>query len=247
MTAQNARVVALASGKGGVGKSTLSVGLGTAAAKAGKQVLLVEFDAGLRGIDIMLGLTDQIVYDLGDLMEGRCNISSAILECPFCPGFFAIVAPAQMTPMALQDVELLVSGLRPHFDLILLDMPAGLGFSVQASQAVADNLLVVVTPDPVCIRDGNTLVQGLTRAGFDRHRLIINRVSRKLLRKQIVQDLDEVIDGVGSQLIGVVPEDPEAQLAAAAGAPMNDKSEIMQVCAAIIRRISGDYVPLILC
>ena len=135
MTARKSQVAAIVSGKGGVGKSTLAVGLGTAASQLGKQVLVVEFDAGLRGIDIMLGLTG-IVYDLGDLLEGRCSISSAILEAPSTPGLFAIAAPASLIgPMELSDIQLLVSGLRPYFDLILLDMPAGLGFSVRASRA----------------------------------------------------------------------------------------------------------------
>lgn len=247
MAAKRAHVVAIASGKGGVGKSTLAVGLGTAAALAGKQVLVVEFDAGLRGIDIMLGLTDQIVYDLGDLLEGRCNISSAILESPFLTGLFAVVAPASLTgPLALSDVELLIAGLRPHFDLILLDMPAGLGFSVQATKIAADSLLIVATPDPICIRDGGLLVQSLSEAGFSNHRLVINRVSRRMMKRQVVRDLDEVIDGVSSQLIGVVPEDDEAQLAMASGRMMDRKSEILRVCAAIVRRLFGEYVPLLI-
>jgi len=207
----------------------------------------MEFDAGLRGIDIMLGLTDQIVYDLGDLLEGRCSISSAILEAPLLSGLFAIVAPASLTgPMALADTELLITGLRPHFDLILLDMPAGLGFSVRATKAVADSLLIVATPDPVCVRDGGLLVQSLTEAGFANHRLIINRVSRRMMKRQIVRDLDEVIDGVGSQLIGVVPEDDEAQLAMASGGLLDSKSEISRVCTAVIRRLFGEYVPMLI-
>ena len=246
MTARKSQVAAIVSGKGGVGKSTLAVGLGTAASQLGKQVLVVEFDAGLRGIDIMLGLTG-IVYDLGDLLEGRCCISSAILEAPSTPGLFAIAAPASLIgPMELSDIQLLVSGLRPYFDLILLDMPAGLGFSVRASRAAADMVLVAATPDPVCIRDGGQLVQSLTEAGCSQHRLIINRVCRKLLRRQIVQDLDEVIDGVGSQLIGVVPEDREIQLAAASGKPLSARSEIQQVCSAIVRRMDGEYIPLLI-
>lgn len=246
MAARRAQVAAIASGKGGVGKSTLAVGLGTAAALSGKQVLVMEFDAGLRGIDIMMGLTG-IVYDLGDLLEGRCNISSAIMESPEIPGLFAIAAPASLTGhMELEDIRLLVDGLRPHFDLILLDMPAGLGLSVRASCVAADLVLVVATPDPVCIRDGGKLVQSFVEAGFENHRLVINRVSKNLMRRQIVRDLDEVIDGVGSQLIGVVPEDHETQLASASGRPVDAKSEMRKVCSAIVRRMSGEYVPLLI-
>ncbi|MBR6789402.1 MAG: AAA family ATPase [Oscillospiraceae bacterium] len=92
MAAKRAQVAAIASGKGGVGKSTLAVGLGTAAALSGRRALIVEFDAGLRGVDIMLGLSG-IVYDLGDLLEGRCNISSAIMEAPAVPGLLSLQPP----------------------------------------------------------------------------------------------------------------------------------------------------------
>lgn len=245
MAAKKAQVAAIASGKGGVGKSTLAVGLGTAAALAGKQTLIMEFDAGLRGVDIMLGLSG-IVYDLGDLLEGRCNISNAILESPAVPGLFVIAAPSSMTGrMEMEDIRLLVDGLRPHFDLILLDMPAGLGLSVRAVCAAADFALIVATPDPVCIRDGGKLVQSLTENGFENHRLIINRVSRTLLKRQIVRDLDDVIDGVGSQLIGVIPEDHETQLALAAGRPSEPRGDMRKVCSAIVKRMAGEYIPLI--
>ena len=245
MAAKRAQVAAIASGKGGVGKSTLAVGLGTAAAFAGKQVLIVEFDAGLRGVDIMLGLTG-IVYDLGDLLEGRCNISNAIMESPVVSGLFVIAAPSSLTGhMELEDIRLLIDGLRHHFDLILLDMPAGLGLSVRATCAAADIALIVATPDPVCIRDGGKVVQSFAESDFDNHRLVINRVSRSLLKRQIIHDLDEVIDGVGSQLIGVVPEDHEIQLASAAGRPAGPKSDMRKVCSAIVKRMAGEYIPLI--
>ncbi|MCI8600898.1 MAG: septum site-determining protein MinD [Oscillospiraceae bacterium] len=247
MSAHQAHVAAIASGKGGAGKTTLAVGLGTAAALAGRQVLAVEFDAGLRGMDLMLGL-DRVVYDLGDLLEGRCSISSALLAAPGRPGFFVIAAPASLTGrMSLADIRLLINGLRPYFDLILLDMPAGLGFSVEAGLAAADSLLAVVTPDPVCVRSGGVLVGRFAAAGFSRHRLVINRVDSRQIRRQAIKDLDEVIDGVGSQLIGVVPEDGGVQLAAAAGMPVGCESGMVKVCGAIVRRMAGEYVPLLVC
>ena len=211
MAARRAKVIAITSGKGGVGKSTLTVSLGIAAASSGKRVLLIEMDVGLRGMDIMLGLNN-VVYDLGDLLEGRCNISSAIVPSPNIPELYAIVAPVLMGQIVLQDIQLLVEGLRAYFDLIFLDMPAGLGLGIRATCAVSDLALIISTPDPVCIRDGNQVVRELAARGFTSHRLIINRVNRRFIRRRVVQNLDEVIDGVGSQLIGVIPEDPEVTL-----------------------------------
>jgi len=246
MPVRKAKVVAVTSGKGGVGKSTMTVSLGFAAAASGKRVLLIELDAGLRGMDIMLGISDRIVYDLGDLMEGRCNISSAITPSPNRSGLYAIVAPVSASgPILVQDMHLLIDGLRPHFDLIFLDMPAGLGRSVRLTCEVADMALVIATPDPVCVRDGNQVVRELAARGFTSHRLLINRVSRKFIRRQVVRDLDEVIDGVGSQLIGVVPEDPEMTLFSAHGRMPEAGGELQRVCSAIVKRIGGEYQPLI--
>jgi septum site-determining protein MinD len=193
----------------------------------------------------MLGLSD-IVYDLGDLLEGRCSISSAILPSPNVVGLYAIVAPVSLTgPISMQDMRLLIDGLRGYFDLVILDMPAGLGTGVQIACAVSDLALVVTTPDPVCVRDGNQVVREMLAGGFTAHRLIINRVNKRMMRRQVIRDLDEVIDGVGSQLIGVVPEDPEVALFSSHGRLPDPKGELQQVCRAMIARINGQYVPLI--
>ncbi|MEG2597112.1 MAG: AAA family ATPase, partial [Oscillospiraceae bacterium] len=170
-----ANVISIASGKGGVGKSTLCVGLGMAYALLGKSVLIIEFDVGLRGVDIMMGISDRIVYDLGDLLEGRCHISKAIIESPWNSNLNVIVAPISMeSAIDMQDVKILVEGLRPHFDTIILDTPAGLGLSIRIAATVSDLTLVAVNPDSVCIRDGGRVVQSLVKAGMANHRLIIN-------------------------------------------------------------------------
>ena len=245
MAARRAKVIAITSGKGGVGKSTLTVSLGIAAASSGKRVLLIEMDVGLRGMDIMLGLSN-VVYDLGDLLEGRCNISSAIVPSPNVPELYAIVAPVLMGQILLQDIQLLVEGLRAYFDLIFLDMPAGLGLGIRATCAVSDLALIISTPDPVCSRDGNQVVRELAARGFTSHRLIINRVNRRFIRRRVVQNLDEVIDGVGSQLIGVIPEDPEVTLFSSSGRLPDEKGELQRICRAICSRLDGEYQPLII-
>lgn len=246
MANTEAKVVSMVSGKGGVGKSTLSVGLGMAFASVGKKVLLLEFDTGLRGVDIMLGITEQIVYDLGDLLEGRCNINSAIIPSPHYANLFAIVAPLSLQEsMRMEDVRLLLSGLRPHFDIILMDTPAGIGSSLQIA-ALSDLSLIVATPDPVCVRDGNRVALAFAERYYRNHRLVINRVDRSLMKKHILNDLDEVIDGVGSQLIGVLPEDDVLQLATAKGGLLPQKSMIFRVCRAIALRITGEYLPLLI-
>ncbi len=241
------QVISLTSGKGGVGKSTLCVGLGLGFALCGQSSLLIEFDSGLRGIDLMLGIADQIVFDLGDLLEGRCTISKAVLPSPLNDNLSAIVAPLSLeAPLNLENVQLLIGGLRPHFDRIILDMPAGLGTSARVTSAAADLALIVATPDRICVRDGCRMAQELQRAGFENHRLVINRVNEQLIRKDIITDLDEVIDGVGSQLIGVLPDDPDIQLRLSRGLALGERHRITRICKAIACRISGEYIPLLL-
>lgn len=241
------QVISLTSGKGGVGKSTLCVGLGLGFALCGQSVLMIEFDSGLRGIDLMLGISDRIVFDLGDLLEGRCTISKAIVESPLNENLNAIVAPVSLeAPMDLEDVKLLIDGLRPHFDRIILDMPAGLGISARVTAAAADLALIVATPDRICVRDGCRMVQELERAGFLNHRLIINRVDEKMIRKDVITDLDTVIDGVGSQLIGILPDDSTVQLRLSRGLALGEGHRLTRICKAIARRINGEYLPLLL-
>lgn len=240
------QVVAITSGKGGVGKSTLSVLLGLGDVQRGKRVLLIEFDAGLRGLDLMLGIGDQVVYDLGDLLEGRCTIRKAILESPLHENLNAIVAPISLeSPLNLEDVQLLIDGLRGHFDRLILDMPAGLGLSAQITGRTADLALVVVTPDPVCVRDGAQMAQALERNGFRNHRLLINRVEEKMLKRAVLADLDAVIDGVGSQLIGVFPSMEEIPMRMTRGLSLRPNHPALRIAEAVSRRMDGEYVPLV--
>ena len=242
----NQQVIAVTSGKGGVGKSTLCVLLGLGDVKRGKRVLLIEFDAGLRGLDLMLGIGDQVVYDLGDLLEGRCTIRKAILESPLHENLHAIVAPISLeSPLNLEDVQLLIDGLRGHFDRLILDMPAGLGISTRIAGKMADLSLIVVTPDPVCVRDGTQMVQALERNGFLHHRLVINRVEEKMLKRAVLPDLDAVIDGVGSQLIGVFPSMAEIPMQMSRGLPLRSNHLALRIADAVSRRMDGEYVPLV--
>lgn len=241
-----AKVLAVTSGKGGVGKSTLCVGMSMCFAAQGQQVLLLELDAGLRGVDLMLGISDRIVYDLGDLLEGRCNINRALIPSPFFENLSVIAASTSSVPMLPEDLLLLIRGLSPYFDKVILDMPAGLGLSIALIPELADLALIVATPDAVSIRDGRQVVENLRRRQFNRHRLIINRVSHRMLKKQVIADLDEVIDGVGSQLIGAVPEDEMLALCTLKGERLPEDVPIMRIFSAIARRIDGQYLPLLL-
>lgn len=242
-----AHVIAITSGKGGAGKSSVTVGLATAFAAIGRKVLILELDLGLRCIDIMLGLEHQIVYDLGDVVNGSCRVRDAIVASDRRGRLDYI--PAPMTISASFDFErvaMCIRSLKREYDYILVDTPAGLGLSILSVKNLADLAVIVATPDPVCIRDGEKVAVMIEQMGFSNYKLIINRVSKRSMKKSTIHDLDDVIDGVGAQLIGVVPENAEFQWALGRGSWVESKNIVNQVFSAIVQRIEGTYIPLMI-
>lgn len=241
-----AEIILVTSGKGGVGKSTVSLLTGAALAKRGKKVLLIEMDAGLGGLDIMFGVEDKSVFDLADVLEGRCEPIKAILECPYQRGLSLLGAPRDPScELKKKPLTILCKGLTHYYDNILIDAPAGLscGFTVGAD--ICSRGLVVVTPDPVAVRDGRAMSDLLDRENLVSQRLIINRVGAKFLKQKLFSDLDEVIDLVGVQLLGVIPEDPELAVRTAKGQPIEEESRSQRIFNAIAGRLMGEDVPLI--
>lgn len=242
------QIISVTSGKGGAGKSSVSVGLATSFARSGNKVIVVEFDIGLRCVDIMLGVENEVVYDLGDIIAGRCAVGDAIIQAEDRGQLDYIAAPNSIdTEFDFDKVLHCIRVLRRmQYDYIIIDAPAGLGLSILSVKNLADLALIVTTPDPICMRDGAKVASLIEQAGFSNYRLIINRVSRASLKKSGVRDLDDVIDAVGAQLIGVIPENMEYQWALAQGRRLSDKQILPSIFDAIARRIQGVYVPLIL-
>lgn len=242
------KVILVTSGKGGTGKSTLTVNCGMALSLLGNRVLLVDTDAGLRSLDIMLGVSDRVVYDLSDILNGRCEPDKAILTTSW-KRLSLLPAPVfddeQDYTKALRQ---LCDCLRPQFDFILLDSPAGMGKWARAAAAAADQALLVVTPDPVCIRDADRMAgQILSRHAMD-IRLVINRVRPNVLRKKLDGGLDVIIDAAAIQLVGIIPEDKRIAFTAYDSRPivhtLEDHGGAAEAYCNIARRLHGRDVPL---
>ncbi len=180
----------------------------------------MELDSGLRSVDIIAGVYGRTVYDIEDVLCGRCEPAKAIVPSPLYAGLSVISAPYEGGEVAAVPLGRLLQAVRPYFDFILLDTAAGMGAPFTAAATVADRALLVLTPDPVALRDGKIVADRLLAGGRPQSavRLVMNRVTRDSFGKRAsVEDLDECIDTVGAQLIAVIPESVALQQAGAAG------------------------------
>ena len=240
--AQGARIIAVASGKGGAGKSTVTAGLGAALSRQGRRVLLIDADEGLRCLDLMLGVSD-VVYDLGDVLGGRCTLEQAIRAVEGCPGLWLLAAPLHTGALGEDGALAALCGTQSEeFDYILIDSTAGLGPGFSAAAAAAKEVFVVVSPDPVCVRDAQRIC-GLLAGQKTAPRMVLNRYEKRTARKSGFPGLDAVIDQTGLQLLAVIPDDPDAARHAAAGRALQ-KGHAARAFDRLARRLEGENLPL---
>lgn len=210
-----ARKIILASGKGGVGKSTLTAGIAIALTKMGLNTLVIDFDIGMGCLDMVLASDDTGIFNWGDVIDGNCEPMDA-LRATIGPKL--LVAPPAFadtyTPAAIHS---LISYYDADFDYILFDAPAGVSGGFLLSASCADEGIIVSTADEVCVRVGNYAGEKLINAGVSDVRLIINRFDKKLTSKGRYLNIDEVIDATNIQLIGVIPEDEQLAYCAVTG------------------------------
>lgn len=244
-----AQIIAVSSGKGGVGKSSCCVLLGSALAKRGKKVLILELDFGLRGLDIMTGTQDQTVYDLGDVLSCRCEIEKAIVESAFEPNLHLIPAGLEFSSVAFFKMFFLIcQKLSGSYDFIFLDLPAGISGPVQIAVKAADLILLIVTPDPISMRDGYRTSLFLEQQSSAPQLLLINRLRPQNFKgsgkKRVISNLDEVIDTVSVQLFGILKEDETICMCNSKGLPLPEKSDSAAAYDRIAGRLLGEPVSL---
>lgn len=238
------KVIVITSGKGGVGKTTIAARLGIAFCELQKSTLLIELDVGLRGLDIMLGVEDKVVFDLADLLNGQCDLSQAITHID-SNGLNLISAPADVTKVLdFEKIIEFIQKVKTQFDYVIVDAPAGIGVSLSLAEYIGDLFLVVTTLDNICKRDCARLVSLLNHHSDGEIRLIINKIDKKILKKQKIKDLDEVIDQIGARLIGAIPSDDNILIAASSGDIEIDDKLINEIFISIAKRIEGKHISL---
>ena len=239
--------IAVVSGKGGTGKTSLVSSVGAALALGGRRVLCLDCDVGLRNLDLALGLADQALMDFSDVAQQRCPLDSAVVEHPKLSGLFLLTAPVRSRgqPATEQQMTRLLEEIRGRYDYCLLDAPAGLGSGFRLAASGADRCIVVTTADASSLRDAQHTVMELHRFPAGSLHLVVNRVRKKMLR-QLHATIDDAIDRAGLPLIGVVPEDDALPLCLNQGTPLLLSSSQGAATAYrnIARRIQGEKIPL---
>ena len=239
-----AKIISLFSGKGGTGKSTCSVFIGEALAARAKKVLVIELDSGLRSVDIISGVVGKTVYDISDILAGRCEADKAIVASPHYQNMFVVCAPYSGGSVSAQGLAVVCAKLSSYFDFIIIDTAAGMGDAYLAAKAVCNEAIVLVTPTQVSLRDGRIVADDLLESGNCSARLLINGVSAAALSANKIANLDHCIDVIALQLLGAVPQSDDIQRAAAGGEKLPIGSVGGKAFANIAQRLCGIHAPM---
>ena len=243
------KVITITSGKGGVGKTTTTANLSVALAMAGYKTVAIDADIGLRNLDVVLGLENRIVYDLVDVVDGVCRLKQAMIRDKRLEGLYLIPAAQTRDKSAISpaDMVAICQQLRDEYDYILVDSPAGIEQGFQNALAPADKVIIVTTPEVSAVRDADRII-GLIEAkekgpGY----LIINRLRPDMVKRGDMLGIDDVLDILGIELIGVVPDDEAVIISTNKGVPatLENNSLASQAFKNVAERVTGKDVPLI--
>lgn len=244
----NGQVLVITSGKGGVGKTTSSANIGAALSMFGKKVLLLDTDIGLRNLDIVLGFENEILFDIVDVVRGVCEFDKALIQDKRFDSLFLM--PASQTSdkdiISCEQINNLINKLKKEFDFIIIDCPAGIEQGFKNAIASADKAIIVVTPDKTSIRDADRIIGLLEQNNLFDYMLLINRLRPDMIKKDYMYNIDEIIDILGIDLIGVVPEDEMIIISANKNEPviLNKKSKAGRAYRNVAERLNGNNVPL---
>ncbi|AOA01704.1 MULTISPECIES: septum site-determining protein MinD [Carnobacterium] len=241
--------IVITSGKGGVGKTTSTANIGTALALQGKKVCLIDMDIGLRNLDVILGLENRIIYDIVDVVEERAKLHQAIIKDKrFNDNLYLLPAAQNADKSSVSGEQMIeiVDQLRPDYDYILIDCPAGIEQGFKNSIAAADSAIVITTPEISAVRDADRIIGLLEQTEMESPRLIINRIRQRMMQEGEVLDIDEITKHLSIDLLGIVFDDDSVIRSSNKGDPivLDPKNPASLGYRNIARRILGETVPL---
>ena len=245
------KILVVTSGKGGVGKTTITANLGVALASLGKRVLLADADIGLRNLDMILGLENRIVYDVLDVLEGRVEFHKALVKDK--RGLSLWLLPANQTKnkdaidkdkwlKLMEEVK-----ESKEYDYILIDSPAGIERGFQIAALPADIALVVVNPEVSSIRDADRVIGLLENMDKKEYYLVINKIKWDLVKKGEMLSVEDIVDILKARPIGVIPEEPKLIDFTNKGEPivLYENYNASKAIWDMARRIEGEDLPMV--
>ncbi len=243
------RVITITSGKGGVGKTTTTANLGVALAQLNQRVVVVDTDIGLRNLDVVMGLQNRIIYDIVDLVEGRCRLRQALIRDRFLPELYLLPAAQSRDKSAVSPADMVrvCEQLRGECDFILIDSPAGIEAGFRNAVTPADEFILVTTPDVSSVQDVDRVLGILEAENRGPARLVINRIRPDLVRRKEMLSPNAILETLSIELLGLVPENEEVLVANGKGTPIahNPHTLAGRAYQHMARRLLGERVPFI--
>lgn len=241
-------IIVVTSGKGGVGKTTVTANLGLGLAKLNKKVVVVDTDIGLRNLDVVLGLENRIVYNLIDVIEGSCRMKQVLIRDKQCDNLCLLPSAQTRDKTAITPEQMikLTDDLAEEFDYILLDCPAGIEQGFKNAIAGANRAIVVTTPEVSAIRDADRIIGLLQANEMPRVQLVINRLRMDMIRRGEMMSVEDVTEILAVELLGAIPDDEAVVIATNQGEPLCGQDSMSgQAFLNICRRIAGEDVPFL--
>ncbi len=238
------RVITIASGKGGVGKTTTTSNLGAALAMRGQRVVAIDTDIGLRNLDVVMGLQNRIIYDIVDLVEGRCRIRQALIRDKILDELYLLPAAQSRDKLAISTSDMIhvCEELEGQCDFVLIDSPAGIEHGFRNAIAPAREFILVTTPDVTAIQDVDRVLGILEAEQRGPIMLVVNRVRDALVRRQEVMSPAEIVNHLSVELLGTVPDDENIIIGDSHGIPVvhNAKAPASRAYRAMAARLLGE-------
>lgn len=241
-------VIVITSGKGGVGKTTTTANIGTGLASLGYKVVMVDTDIGLRNLDVVMGLENRIVYDIVDVVHENCRLKQAMIRDKRFEELFLVPASQtrDKTAITAEHMIRLTKELKEDYDYVLIDCPAGIESGFKNAIAGADKAIVITTPEVSAVRDADRIIGLLEANEITSPKLIVNRIRPHMVKQGDMMNIDDIIEILAIDLLGVVPEDELIVVSTNKGEPavLDKASKAGQAYRNIGLRITGENVPL---
>jgi len=240
------QVIVVTSGKGGVGKTTTVANVASALARLGYKVVVMDLDIGLKKLDLILGLENRVIYDIVQVIEGECTLKQALVKDKRFPDLYML--PAAQTrnkdDIKPEQVKELCAELKANFEYIFIDCPAGIEQGFRNAIAAADRAIVVTNPEVSAVRDADRIIGMLESANFQDIKLVINRIRNDMVKSGDMLSIEDLLEHLCIDLLGVVPEDKNVVISTNKGEPiiLNEQSQAAIAFNNIARRILGEKV-----